>query len=69
MDVRSRLNRLERAKPHECEPKTWIIVRGEPDPEGIEPDDRLLIVPDERTRQLTQRIIAGERLHREVTSD
>ena len=44
----------------ERESKTRIIVSGEPEPEGIEPDDSVLIVPDEETRQLTRRIIDGE---------
>ena len=61
MDIASRLNRLESAKPAERECKTWIIVSGEPEPEGIEPDDRVLIVLDEETRQLTLRLMAGER--------
>ena len=60
MEIKTRLARLESARPPDREHKTWIIVNGELEPQGIEPDDRLLIVPDEETRQLTQRIIAGE---------
>jgi len=61
MDIKSRLTRLENVTPPERECKTWIIVSGEPEPEGIEPDDRVIIVLDEETRQLTLRLMAGER--------
>lgn len=60
MDIKTRLNKLESAKPPERQSKTWIIVSGEPEPEGIGPEDTLIICPDEETRKLTQRITAGE---------
>jgi hypothetical protein len=59
MDIKARLSKLESVKPgREC--KTWVILQGEAEPEGIEPDDRLIICPDEQTKELTLRLIAGE---------
>ena len=60
VDIKSRLTRLENVTPPEHERKTWVLVKGEPEPKDATPNDLVIIVHDEETRQLTLRLIAGE---------
>jgi hypothetical protein len=59
-NIKSRLDKLEDANLPDRERKTWVIVKGETDPQGIDPDDVVIRVLDEQTRELVQRILAGE---------
>jgi hypothetical protein len=55
----SRLKRLEgyrAGKP----PRTWVLVNGEPEPEGVAEGDTVVWVASESARTLTQRLVDGE---------
>jgi hypothetical protein len=61
-DLKDRIERLERmaGTADKLEPKIWVVVEGEPLPEGIGPQDTILRVVTDKAKALTERIIAGE---------
>ena len=56
-DLRSRLGRLEGSVP-EREPKTWILVNGEPMPADVRRDDVTVWVTSEQARDALTETIA-----------
>ena len=62
MNITNRIQKLERTtSADKPERKTWVIVNGELEPDGIVEIDTVIRVVDEETRKLTLRILAGER--------
>ena len=57
-------NRVEKLEKHtgtgEPEHKTWVVVEGEPMPDGVAATDTVIRVTNENAKQLTERLIAGE---------
>jgi len=60
--------RIEKLEQHtetgEPEHKTWVVFVGESLPDGVAGTDTVIRVLDERTKQLTLRVLAGERTER-----
>ncbi|MBA7666986.1 hypothetical protein ES703_75071 [subsurface metagenome] len=61
-DIEKRINDLEKhtaaGKPDH---KTWVVVEGEPLPDGADDGDSVIRVKDEKAKRLTERVLAGER--------
>jgi len=61
-DLEDRIERLERlAGVDKPEPKTWVLVKGEPVPRDIGPNDTVIWNETEEGRQVTLEILAGKR--------
>jgi hypothetical protein len=61
MGIKDRIEKLEQhtgADKPEC--KTWVVVEGEPVPDGIADGDAVIKVTSERARDLVLRVMAGE---------
>ncbi len=56
----SRLERLEGHRRAGKPPKTWVLVNGEPEPEGVAEGDTVVWVASEEARTLTLRLVDGE---------
>jgi hypothetical protein len=61
-DIESRVKKLEQQtgadKP---ESKTWVVVKGEPRPDGIADGDTVIRVLNAETKENVLRVMAGER--------
>ena len=61
-DLENRISKLEQQTgADDPEQETWVVVEGEPVPDGVADTDTVIRVPDENAKQLTERVIAGER--------
>lgn len=62
-NLENRIEKLEKQTgASEPEHKTWVVVEGEPMPDGIADTDTIIRVRNKKGKQLTERIIAGERI-------
>ena len=65
ISIEKRIVKLEKhtgaGKP---ERKTWVLVDGEPEPAGIAETDFVIRVVSGEARELTLRLLAGERTER-----
>ena len=63
-DLENRIKKLEKRvdalENKELKRKTWVLVKGEPVPEGIGENDQVIEVENERTKELTEQILRGE---------
>ena len=61
MNIERRLEKLEKQTgANKPESKTWVLVKGDPEPEGIEETDLIIRVSSEKVKELTLRIMEGE---------
>lgn len=60
-DIEKRINDLEKhtgaGKPDH---KTWVVIEGEPLPDGVAEGDSVIRVKDAEAKELTERVLAGE---------
>ena len=61
-ELENRIKRLEGWMPPREQPPVTVLVKGDPQPEGFEGyDDPVITIVSARGKELTERIIAGER--------
>lgn len=61
MGIRDRIEKLEQhteASKPEC--KTWVVVEGEPMPDGIADGDTVIKVVSKEAKRLTEEILSGK---------
>jgi hypothetical protein len=58
--IERRIEKLEKAPEVKPKRKTWVLLPGQPIPDGVGDTDIIIRVGNENAKQLVERVIAGE---------